>query len=110
MLSVTQCGDGPAFVLQIETRGEPAKLVKSRKARSAPEIRRFADPRKALVVLRELGISEARIDSRQWHPDDPVPKRVLRPDRAAHLKAAHEALSHTDWLQRKVDAARAGLW
>lgn len=109
VLSVTLHGDGPAFEIQIETRGGPAKLVKARKARSAPEVRRFADPRKALLLLRELGISEAHIDSQRWRPEDLSSERVSRPDRAAHLKAAHEALSHTEWLHQKVDAARTGL-
>lgn len=109
VLSVTLRGAGPAFEIQIETRRGPAKLVKSRKARTAPEVRRFADPRKALLLLRELGISEAHIDSQQWRPEEQAFERVSRPDRAAHLKAAHEALSHTEWLQQKVDAAREGL-
>jgi hypothetical protein len=108
VLSVTLRGEGAAFEIEIETWRGLAKLVKARKARTAPEPRRFADPRKALLLLRELGIREARIDSQQWRPDDQF-ERVSRPDRAAHLKAAHEALSHTEWLQDKVDAARAGL-
>lgn len=109
VLSVTLQGNGPAFEIQIETRRGEAKLVKARKARTEPEVRTFADPRKALLLLRELGIREAHIDSRQWRPEDQEFERVSRPDRAAHLKAAHEALSHTEWLQQKVDAARAGL-
>lgn len=32
-----------------------------------------------------------------------------REDAAARMKAAHEALSHAEWLQQKVEAARAGL-
>jgi hypothetical protein len=108
VLSVTLRGEGAAFEIQIETRRGLAKLVKARKARTDPEARRFADPRKALLLLRELGISEARIDSQQWRPEDQF-ERATRPDRAAHMKAAHEALSHTEWLQDKVDAARTGL-
>jgi hypothetical protein len=108
VLSVTLRGEGAAFEIQIETRRGFAKLVKARKARTDPEARRFADPRKALLLLRELGIREARIDSQQWRPEDDF-ERASRPDRAAHLKAAHEALSHTDWLQAKVEASRAGL-
>jgi hypothetical protein len=108
VLSVTLRGEGAAFEIQIETRGGLAKLVKARNVRTDPEARRFADPRKALLLLRELGIREARIDGQQWRPEDQF-ERALRPDRAAHLRAAHEALSHTEWLQGKVDAARAGL-
>jgi hypothetical protein len=108
VLSVTLRGEGAAFEIQVETRRGLAKLVKARKARTDPEARRFADPRKALLLLRELGIREARIDCQQWRPEDQL-ERATRPDRAAHMKAAHEALSHTEWLQDKVDAARTGL-
>lgn len=109
VLMVTLHGDGATFVIHIQTRRGLAMLVKARKARTEPEVRRFADPRKALLLLRDLGIVEARIDSQQWRPEDQALERVSRPDRAAHLKAAHEALSHAEWLQQKVDAARAGL-
>ncbi|KAF1065564.1 hypothetical protein DX980_00335 (plasmid) [Burkholderia gladioli] len=109
VVAVTLHGEGAAFEVQVETRRGAATLVKARRARSAPEVRRFADPRKALLLLRELGINEARIDSQQWRPEEQAEARVSRPDRAAHLRAAHEALSYGDWLQRKVDGARAGL-
>ena len=39
----------------------------------------------------------------------PVTKRVKRPDTAIRLKEAHAALSHSDWVQQKVEASRAGL-
>ena len=39
----------------------------------------------------------------------PVTKRIKRPDTAIRLKEAHAALSHSDWLQQKVQASRAGL-
>jgi hypothetical protein len=108
VLTVTLCAEGAGFELQVETRRGLAKLVKARRARTAPEIRRFADPRKALL-LRELGIQQARINSEHWRPEDQELERQPRPDRAAVLKAAHEALSHSGWLQQKVEAARAGL-
>jgi hypothetical protein len=109
VLTVTLRGEGAAFEVQVETRRGLAKLVKVRKARTAPEVRRFADPRKALLLLRDLGIREAHIDSQQWRPEDQAFERPSRPDRAEHLKAAHQALSHNDWLRQKVNAARAGL-
>jgi len=39
----------------------------------------------------------------------PQSKRVTRPDTALRMKGAHAALSHSDWLEKKVTAARAGL-
>lgn len=40
---------------------------------------------------------------------EPQSKRVTRPDTALRMKGAHAALSHSDWLENKVTAARAGL-
>lgn len=99
VLSVTLKAEGAGFEMQIETRRGLAKLVKSR---DKSEMRRFLDPRKALLLLRDLGIQEARIDSQKWRPEDHEFERKPRPDRAEAMKAAHEALSHTDWLSEKL--------
>lgn len=104
VLSVTLKAEGAGFEMQIETRRGLAKLVK---ARDKGETRRFIDPRKALLLLRDLGILEAHIDSQQWRPEDHEFERKPRPDRAEAMKAAHEALSHTDWLQQKLARAAA---
>lgn len=40
---------------------------------------------------------------------DPAARTVKRPDTARRLTAAHAALSHSDWAQQKVQAARDGL-
>ena len=104
VLSVTLRGDGAGFELQIETRRGLAKLVK---ARDKSEIRRFLDPRKALLLLRDLGIREAHIDSQEWRPEDHETERQPRPDRSEAMKAAHEALSHSDWLREKLAKSAA---
>lgn len=104
VLSVTLKAEGAGFEMQIETRRGLAMLVK---ARSKEETRRFADPRKALMLLRDLGIREARIDSQRWRPEDVEFERKSRPDRAEVLKAAHQALSRTDWLQQKLAKSAA---
>lgn len=67
LLSVTLEGTGRDFSVRLETRRGDGVLVKS----NAPTVpRTFADPRKALVMLRdELGVREARIDARGWHPE-----------------------------------------
>lgn len=70
-------------------------------------IRRFLDPRKALLLLREMGISEAHIDSQKWRPEEREHERKPRPDRSQVMKAAYEALSHTDWLRQKLEASAA---
>jgi len=99
VLAVTLKAEGAAFEMEIETRRGPARLVK---ARDRDEARRFLDPRKALLLLREIGIQEAHIDSARWRPDVQERERKPRPDRAEAMKAAHEALSHTDWLRDKI--------
>lgn len=104
VLSVTLKAEGAGFEMQIETRRGPAKLVKSR---DKGALRRFIDPRKALLLLRNLGIREARIDSQKWRPEDHEMERKPRPDRAEAMKAAHEALSHTDWLREKLARSAA---
>ena len=106
VVSATLFAEGAEFELQIETRKGLAKLVKSR---ARTEVRRFADPRKALALLHEMGIDEARIDSRHWQPEQALAQRRTRPDRSDALKAAHAALSYNEWLESKVQTARDEL-
>lgn len=101
VLSVTLRAEGAGFEIEVETHRGPARLVKARNKR---ETRRFVDPRKALLLLRELGILEAHIDARHWRPEEQALERQPRPDRAEALKAAHAALSHTDWLRHQATA------
>lgn len=105
VLTVTLRGEGAAFEVQVETRRGLAKLIKARKARTEPEARRFADPRKALLLLRELGIREAHIDSQKWRPEDQAFERTSRPDRAAALKEAHSAAAYDKWFREQVQQA-----
>lgn len=57
---------GHDFSVQIEMRkGGDAVLV----ATNTKQPRTFADPRRALALLRDLGIREARIDARNWAPE-----------------------------------------
>lgn len=67
LLSVTLEGSGRDFAVRLETRRGDGVLVKS----NAPQVpRTFADPRKALLCLRdELGVREAKIDARAWRPE-----------------------------------------
>jgi hypothetical protein len=104
VLSVTLKAEGAGFEVQIETRRGLAKLVKTR---NKDDTRRFLDPRKALLLLRDLGIREAHIDGQKWRPEDQEFERKPRPDRAEAMKAAHEALSHTDWLHEKLAKSSA---
>ncbi len=105
---ITLRGDGAAFVVSVHTQRDEGILVTSKK-----QPRRFADPRKALQVLRGLGWSECRIDATQWHPEERDAEKVARPDRSAALKAAHEAAQadadYDRWFRAKAQAAIDGL-
>ncbi|MFH1493832.1 MAG: hypothetical protein ABIG70_03450 [Pseudomonadota bacterium] len=103
VLGVTLKAEGAAFYVNIETRRGEAVMVKAK----SKEPRKFADPRKAMLVLRELGIRELRIDGSQWRPEERELDRMHRPDRSAALKSAHEAKAYTDWAQEKVATSLA---
>jgi hypothetical protein len=101
VLSVTLRGKGAGFIVSIETRRGEVALVKTR----GKETRRFADPRKALLLLREVGIQDARIDARDWRPEEAESEKTSRPDRRQALKAAHEAAEHDRWFRTQVKEA-----
>jgi hypothetical protein len=105
---ITLRGDGAAFVVGVQTQRGEAIMVTSRQ-----QPRRFADPRKALQVLRSVGWNECRIDAAQWRPEDSALEKVARPDRSAALKAAHEAAQadadYDRWFHAKVQASIDGL-
>ena len=105
---ITLRGDGAAFVVSIQTRSGEALMVTTRK-----QPRRFADPRKALQLLRGIGLNECRINATDWHPEVHALEKVARPDRSVALKAAHEA-AHADadydrWFHAKVQASLDGI-
>ena len=105
---ITLRGDGAAFVVSVQTQRHEGILVTSRK-----QPRRFADPRKALQVLRAIGLNECRINATDWHPEAHAQEKVTRPDRSAALKAAHEAAQadadYDRWFRAKAQAALDGL-
>lgn len=105
---ITLRGDGAAFVVSVQTQRDEGILVTSKK-----QPRRFADPRKALQVLRGAGWNECRIDATQWRPEERDAEKVARPDRSAALKAAHEAAQadadYDKWFRAKVQESIDGL-
>ncbi|AOK38731.1 hypothetical protein [Burkholderia cenocepacia] len=73
VLGVVLRGEGTSFELYIETTYGPATLVKMRKlSNGEPDRRRFSDLEKALSLLQQVGIYEARIHSQQWKPKRPT--------------------------------------
>lgn len=87
VLSVSIIADGGMFHIEAETRRGHAVLTKAR----GSDLRRFRDITKAMGLLRELGIREARVDTKNWHPEQAVTERVTRPDRALAMRQAHES-------------------
>ena len=105
---ITLRGDGAAFVVSVQTQRDEGILVTSKK-----QPRRFADPRKALQLLRGIGLNECRINATDWHPEAHALEKVARPDRSAALKAAHEAAQadadYDKWFRAKVQESIDGL-
>lgn len=108
VVGITLRGDGAAFVVNVQTQRGQAVMVTSRH-----QPRRFADPRKALQVLRGIGLTDCRIDTTQWRPEDAALEKTARPDRSLALKAAHEAAQqdadYDRWFHAKVQASLDGL-
>ncbi len=108
VVGITLRGDGAAFVVNVHTQRGQAVMVTSRQ-----QPRRFADPRKALQVLRGIGLTDCRIDTSHWRPEDSALEKTARPDRSLALKAAHEAAQqdadYDRWFHAKVQASLDGL-
>lgn len=62
VLSITLEGMGDAFAVRITMRRGAAVLVTTNTGRA----RSFADPRRALALLKGLGIVDVKIDIRAW--------------------------------------------
>lgn len=101
ILSVTLKGNGSGFAIMGETRRGDAVLIDQRKKQP----RLFADPRKALGILREMGIQKATIDAEAWRPEQAAMDRPSRPDRAVVMKAAHEAAALKALLEDRLRQA-----
>jgi len=101
VLSVALVAHGGVFHIEAETRKGGAVLTKAR----GPMLREFRDVTKALGLLRELGIQEARVDARDWQPEVLPANRAVRPDSAAQLRAAHEAADLKRTLEERIRLA-----
>jgi hypothetical protein len=102
---VTLKAQGAAFIVNIETlRGQAVMVASKGRGGHGPLPRKFLDPRKAMLLLRDIGINELRIDAAQWCPDDRG-ERTARPDRSVAMKAVYEAKAHADWLDQKAQAS-----
>ncbi|MDX6018607.1 hypothetical protein SIL79_20570 [Shewanella indica] len=83
---VTLKAQGGVFYVAVTTRAGKAVLVLTR----SKEPRGFADPRKAMELLRGVGIATGDFDITQWNPKQGS-LRPSRPDAARAMKNAHSA-------------------
>ena len=98
---VTLKGQGGGFFVEIATRsGQDAFLAKAR----STEPRRFGNPSSALIVLRDVGIAVAQVDTTHWDPDEKDMTRS-RQRRAEAMRGAHEAAAYNQWLAGEVQAS-----
>ncbi|BBP02278.1 hypothetical protein [Sulfuriferula nivalis] len=97
ILSVSLVAQGGAFHVEAETRRGDAVLTKSR----STVLREFRNVQRATLLLRELGVREFSVDTKNWRPEQADIGRATRPDRAAVLR---EALAAAE-IQRSLDAA-----
>jgi hypothetical protein len=97
---VTLRGKGGSFLVEIGTDTDAVVLVKAR----TTEPRRFRTPTSAMMVLRGVGIDEARLDARDWDPTRKDLSRA-RDSRAEAMRRAHRAAAHADWLAGEIAAS-----
>jgi len=97
ILSVSLVGQGGAFHVTAETRRGNAVLTKARSS----VLREFRDVQRATLLLRELGVREFSVDTKNWRPEQADIGRPTRPDRALALKEALDASE----LKRTLEAA-----
>ena len=94
---------GSLFALEFETRQGPATLIAS----VTKQIRHFGNPLKAFEIIRDLGLEGGRFSVAQWRPNEREFDRPARPDKAAAMKATHEAASLVRTLNERLAQANA---
>jgi hypothetical protein len=94
---------GSMFTLEFETRNGPAMLI----AAVSKQVRRFGNPVKAFEIVRELGLEGGHFSVAQWRPQEREFDRSARPDKAALLKATHEAAGLKRLLDERIHLADA---
>ena len=99
---------GSLFALEFETRQGPATLIAS----VSKKARLFGNPLKAFEIIRELGLEGGRFSVAQWRPNERELDRPSRPDKAAAMKATHEAASLVRTLNERIAKADApdAIW
>jgi hypothetical protein len=84
ILSVSLVAQGGIFHVEVETRRGDAVFTKSRNT----VLREFRNVQRATLLLRELGVREFSVDTKNWRPEQADIGRATRPDRADVLREA----------------------
>ena len=90
-----------SFVVAVATRGGDEGLLVTTRAKQP---RRFTDLRRALLLLRAMGIASVQVDATHWNPYEAI-AGTPRPDRSVAMKRAHEAAAHDRWFRSEVEEA-----
>ena len=101
VLSVSLVALDGEFHIEAETRRGNAVLTKAR----GKGLRQFRNVTKALALLRELGVRETKVDTRNWRPEQASLLKSSRPDSSAQMKAAHEAADLKRTLDERIAMA-----
>ena len=101
VLGVTLRAEGGAFYVNIETLRGEAVFVNTREKRP----RKFIDPRKAMMLLREIGLCSMHVNAEQWRPEEIESERRPRPDASELLKKKHQAADYDTWFRNSVEGA-----
>lgn len=102
----TVVADKHVYQLWIQV-GDAQRMVSVRTREGKTQVRAFSSLDAAARFLREkVQLDHYTVDAANFAPGTP---RVKRPDTAQRLRGAHASLSHTQWLEQKVNASRAAL-
>lgn len=95
-------------VFKIIVKHGAAELIVSVRTREGQVKERLFSSLDAVArFMREkVHITQYEVNAVNFQPGA---KQCKRPDTALRLKEAHAALTHSEWLQQKVEAARSGL-
>ncbi len=95
--------EGGGFYVRITTKNNAEAILSH--ARS-DEPRTFPNPLPAITLLRKLGLMVGTFDISNWNPEL-KPLARTRPDRAAAMKNANEAVEHDRWFRAQVEQGLA---
>jgi hypothetical protein len=102
----TVVADRNVFKIVVKV-GTAEKAVSVRTRDGQFKERLFASLDAAARFMREkIHLDQYEVNAANF---EPMSTQGKRPDTAQRLKQAHAALSHAEWLEAKVQAARAGL-